>query len=239
MVVLGAGRSRDRATRSTYAPGGSTDVVLSRAVLYVCRKRRKIGGWMEDGRMEVHEAGGQQRRPSRSIGCVGRNRERETGPKEHKVVSWDGRRHTKGHQREKEGKLPGRGEQRVRALHQETKRGTEGDKQEMGQGGAGGLHDSHVPTRPLARLVPWMLVPHCRLQARPPHWALSIARSDEWKQGTMGCEWSKWKGGRCVGPVAVPPGTQLARPGSCCFFSPGQGAGIAGEQHCACIRCGP
>ncbi|EAQ93433.1 predicted protein [Chaetomium globosum CBS 148.51] len=64
------------------------------------------------------------------------------------------------------------------ALHQETKRGTEGDKQEMGQGGT-----------------------------RPPHWTLSIARSDEWKKGTKACDWPKWKGGRCVGPVAVPRGS--------------------------------
>ncbi|KAH6650905.1 hypothetical protein F5144DRAFT_543894 [Chaetomium tenue] len=71
--------------------------------------------------------------------------------------------------REKEGKLLGRGVQRVR-VHC-TKRPREAPR---------------VTSKRWDR-AEW---------TRPPHWALSIARSDEWKQGTKACDWPKWKGGR-------------------------------------------
>ncbi|KAL2137914.1 hypothetical protein VTI28DRAFT_3285 [Corynascus sepedonium] len=71
-----------------------------------------------------------------------------------------------------------------------TKRGTEGDKQETGQGGAGGLHT--IPTSPQRSLA---RRPHRALQVaamywtvackpRSTHWALPIARADGWKQAT-------------------------------------------------------
>ncbi|KAL2138995.1 hypothetical protein VTI28DRAFT_5920 [Corynascus sepedonium] len=75
-----------------------------------------------------------------------------------------------------------------------TKRGTEGDKQETGQGGAGGLHT--IPTSPQRSLA---RRPHRALQVaamywtvackpRSTHWALPIARADGWKQATAAGE---------------------------------------------------